>query len=133
MTKDELFDYINLQDKFQNKCEHICSLLSSVNNSYKYLSDFEIYGEEVHGEGDEYWSYGGHEHYSEKFPLKLVYSSDREIKKYVEEECRKFEEERKRREEDDRRNKEQIKNAVRAPLSWGPHCVLYSRRKSGLP
>lgn len=89
MTKDELFDYINLQDKFQNKCEHICSLLSSVNNNYKYLSDFEIYGEEVHGEGDEYWSYGGHEHYSEKFPLKLFYSSDKEIKKYVEEELKK--------------------------------------------
>jgi len=89
MTKDELFDYINLQDKFQNKCEHICSLLSSVNNSYKYLSDFEIYEEEIHGEGDEYWSYGGHEHYSEKFPLKLVYSSDKEIKKYVEEELKK--------------------------------------------
>ena len=93
MTKKELSDYILLQDIFQRRCEEICGLLTPLNDSYRYLSDFEIYSDpdEVWGEGDEYWSYGGHEHHSQKFPSNFLLKDDEEIKQYVEDELKKRE------------------------------------------
>lgn len=35
------------------------------------------------GEGDEYWSYGGHEHHAQKFPLEYLWLKDDEIKTMV--------------------------------------------------
>jgi hypothetical protein len=93
MTRKELSDYILLQDIFQRRCEEICGMLTPLNDSYRYLSDFEIYSDpdEVWGEGDEYWSYGGHEHHSQKFPSNFLWKDDGEIKQYVEDELKKRE------------------------------------------
>lgn len=89
MTQKELDKYIKLQDKFQLRCEAICEILKPLNSSYGYLSDFEIDEDKVYGEGDEYWSYGGHEHHSASFPLSCICMSDSKIKEYVKEEIRK--------------------------------------------
>lgn len=93
MTQKELSDYILLQDIFQRRCEEICGMLTPLNDSYRYLSDFEIYSDpdEVWGEGDEYWSYDGHEHHSQKFPSNFLWKDDGEIKQYVEDELKKRE------------------------------------------
>ena len=94
MTQKELDKYIKLQEKFQLRCEEVCGLLIPLNDSYKCLYDFEIYSDpdEVFGEGDEYWEYGGHEHHSQKFPLSFLWEDDEKIKQYVEDELKKREE-----------------------------------------
>ena len=93
MRYEDVQDYIQLQDMFQARCETICRLLAPLNDSYKCLCDFEIYSdpEEVFGEGDEYWGYGGHEHHSQKFPLRFLWEDDEKIKQYVEDELKKRE------------------------------------------
>lgn len=91
MRYEDVKDYILLQEMFQARCEEVCGLLTSLDDSYKHLSEFEIYSDpdEVWGEGDEYWSYGGHEHHSAKFPLRFLWEDDEEIKQYVEDELKK--------------------------------------------
>lgn len=89
MTQKELDKYIKLQEKFQLRCEAICEILKPLNYSYGYLSDFYIEGDKVCGEGDEYWSYGGHEDHYASFPLSYICMSDIKIKEYVDEEIRK--------------------------------------------
>jgi hypothetical protein len=91
MRYHDVQDYILLQDMFQARCEEVCGLLTPLNDSYRYLSDFEIYSDpdEVWGEGDEYWGYGGHEHHSQKFPLSFLWEDDEKIKQYVKDELNK--------------------------------------------
>ena len=89
MTQNELDKYIELHDKFQLKCEAVCKILKPLNNHYEYLSVFDIDGDEVYGNGDEYWGYGGYEHHSASFPLSYICMSDDKIKEYVSEEIRK--------------------------------------------
>ena len=91
MRYEDVQDYILLQDMFQVRCEDVCRLLRPLNDSYGYLSDFEISDNEVWGEGDVYWSYGGHEHHSQKFPSNFLWKDDEEIKQYVEDELKKRE------------------------------------------
>ena len=91
MRYEDVQDYILLQDMFQVRCEDVCRLLIPLNDSYGYLSEFEISDNEVFGEGDVYWSYGGHEHYSQKFPSNFLWKDDEEIKQYVEDELKKRE------------------------------------------
>lgn len=91
MTEKDVQDYILLQDMFQVRCETICGLLTPLNDSYRYLSEFEISDNGVWGEGDEYYGYGGHEHRSQKFPLNFLWKDDEEIKQYVEDELKKRE------------------------------------------
>lgn len=93
MTKKELSDYILLQDIFQRRCEEICRILTPLDDSYRYLTDFEVDSDPdvVWGEGDEYWSYGGHEHHSQDFPLEFIYKSDKYIEQYVQDEIAKRE------------------------------------------
>ena len=76
---------------FQARCETVCGLLTPLNDSYRYLSEFEIIDNEVWGEGDEYWSYGGHEQHSQKIPSNFLWKDDEDIKQYVEDELKKRE------------------------------------------
>lgn len=92
MTQKELDKYIKLQDKFQLRCEAVCEILKPLNDSYSYISDFEIDGDKVYGEGDEYWSYGGHEHHCATFPVSYLCMSDDVLKKTVEDELQRREE-----------------------------------------
>lgn len=91
MRYKDVQDYIQLQDMFQARCEEVCGLLIPLNDSYKYLTDFEIYSDpdEVFGEGDVYVGYGGSEHHSAEFPLNFLWEDDEEIKQYVKDELKK--------------------------------------------
>jgi hypothetical protein len=91
MTEKDVQDYILLQDMFQARCEAVCGLLTPLNDSFKCLDTFEIIDNEVFGEGDEYYGYGGHEHRSQRFPLNCLWKDDEEIKQYVEYELKKRE------------------------------------------
>ena len=91
MRYEDVQDYILLQDMFQARCETICGLLTPLNDSYRYLNEFEILDNEVLGEGDEYLGYGEYDHYSQKFPSNFLWKDDEEIKQYVEDELKKRE------------------------------------------
>lgn len=91
MRYNDVQDYILLQAMFQARCEEVCGLLIPLNNSYRYLSEFEITDNEVFGEGDEYLGYGESDHRSAKFPIKFLWEDDEEIKQYVEDELKKRE------------------------------------------
>ena len=91
MTEKNLSEYILLQDIFQRRCEEVCRMLTPLNDSYRYLETFEIIDNEVYGEGDAYYGYGGHEHHSQKFPSNFLWKDDEEIKQYVEDELKKRE------------------------------------------
>lgn len=92
MRYEDVKDYILLLDKYQARCEEVCGLLTPLNDSYRYLSEFEITEDEVFGEGDEYLGYGESDRHSAKFPLNFLYKDNEEIKKYVEDELKKREE-----------------------------------------
>lgn len=91
MRYEDVQDYILLQDMFRARCEEVCGLLTPLNDSYRYLDTFEIIDNEVFGEGDEYYGYGGHEHRSQRFPLNCLWKDDEEIKQCVEDELKKRE------------------------------------------
>lgn len=91
MKYEDVQDYILLQDMFQVRCETICGLLTPLNDSYRYLDEFEITDNEVFGTGDEYVGYGGTEFHSAKFPLNFLWEDDEEIKQYVEDELKRRE------------------------------------------
>lgn len=93
MRYEDVQDYILLQDMFQARCETVCGLLTPLNDSYKFLDTFEIIDDEVFGEGDEYYGYGGYEQHSQRFPLNCLWKDDEEIKQYVEDELKKREQE----------------------------------------
>lgn len=91
MTQKDVKDYILLQDMFLARCEEVCGLLTPLNDSYRHLDTFEIIDNEVFGEGDEYYGYGGYVHCSQRFPLNCLWKDDKEIKQYVEDELKKRE------------------------------------------
>lgn len=89
MKYEDVKDYIQFQDMFQTRCEEVCRLLTPLNDSFKCLDTFEIIDDEVFGEGDEYYGYGGHEHHWQNFPLNFLWKSDEEIKQYAKDELNK--------------------------------------------
>ena len=91
MTQKELSDYILLQDIFQRRCEEVCGLLTPLNDSYRYLTDFEINldTDEIWGDGDEYLGYGESDLHSARFSLSFLWKDDEEIKQHVEDELKK--------------------------------------------
>ena len=91
MRYKDVQNYILLQDMFQARCETICRLLAPLNDSYRYLDEFEIIDDEVFGEGDEYWGYGGSDHHSARFSTSFLWKDDKKIKQYVEDELKKRE------------------------------------------
>jgi hypothetical protein len=92
MTKKQLELYEELQDVFQLRCEAVCRILVPINDAYNHLTDFEINGALICGEGMEYWSYGGEEKHYGHFPKEYLYTNDSVIQKVVDDELKKREE-----------------------------------------
>jgi hypothetical protein len=109
MTEKDVQDYILLQDMFDARCEEVCGLLTPLNDSYSYLDDFEITDNEVFGEGEEYYGYGGYEHHSQRFPLNFLWKDNEEIKQYVEDELYRRE---RAKEEERLRNEKLVEEAL---------------------
>ena len=91
MRYEDVQGYILILDMYQARCEKVCELLTPLDESYKYLSDFEISDDEVFGKGDEYIGYGESEHRSRRFPTRFLWEDDEKIKQYVEDELKKRE------------------------------------------
>lgn len=83
MTEEQLKEYEYLDDIFQERCYEVCQILKRLNSAYGHLENFQICMGEVCGEGNEYWGYGGHEHYTETFSSKWLYTPNSEIEEYV--------------------------------------------------
>ena len=105
MTKQELEKFEEMQGAFQTRCEMVCHILSPLNNSYNYVYDFSIDGDDVCGCGEEYWQYGGYEKHYAEFPKKYIYMDDKDIQKIVDEEVKKKEEEKARKKANDEKLK----------------------------
>ena len=88
MTKQELIDYEKMQDTFQTRCEMICHILRPLDEAYNYVTNFEINGDDVCGQGDEHWQYGGYEKHYAEFPKEYIYMDDKKIQKIVDTELK---------------------------------------------
>lgn len=106
MTKEELEKFEEIQDIFQTRCETICRILSPLDEAYKHVYEFEINGDDVCGQGDEHWQYGGYEKHYAEFPKKYIYMDDKEIQKIVDAELKKKEDENARK----KANEEKLKS-----------------------
>ncbi len=109
MTKEELKTFLGLNDKFIEDCNRVCGILSGSKKRHgeceniSYAERFNIEDSSVCWEGDEYWSYGGHEKHCDYFDIEFLTMSDEElleiVKKENEEYDRKEEQKKKEREE----------------------------------
>ena len=82
-TKEELNKFIWDNSKFNYICKNICKELSRYDDNFKFMNQFTIQDTNVCCDGDEYWSYGGHEHYTDYFDIELLTYSKEELKEYV--------------------------------------------------
>lgn len=83
----ELFDkLINAQHELEKRAKEILDEINTVREieGYRYLSITSVSRYEVECDGDEYWRYGGHEHYSFSFPSELLYN-ERKKNEYIQE------------------------------------------------
>lgn len=108
MTEKQVKKLESLQEIFQYRCEEVCKILVPLNSSYNYLGNFEFDGDNIFGEGYEYWSYGGEERHAASFPKKFLYTSNSDIKKYVDSELKRKEEEKLAREKMHQENIEKM-------------------------
>jgi len=110
MTKEEIKQYRELDEKFNKECNRVARHLVRFNYDYNYVTDWEIYDEEeIHGWGDCYsrGCYMGVENVY--FDAELLTYTDEELDNYVNDlinENAKKEEEKRRMTEEEKRNKE---------------------------
>lgn len=104
MTKEELAQYVELCEKFENECNRVCDILKDSKKRHgdcadiSYAERFRLCGyDTVDWKGDEYWSYGGHEYHSGYFPADFLAMSDNELLKIVEKENEEWEAEQEKR------------------------------------
>jgi len=116
MKKEELAQYAELCEKFEDECNRVCNILKDSKirhgdcEDISYAERFRLCGyDSVVWEGDEYWSYGGHEEHSGDFPTDFLTMSDDELLKIVEKENEEWE----ARQEKKRREKEEMERAKR--------------------
>lgn len=87
MKKKDVDKLKELQEKFEERCSQVTNILKKLdkyeNTGYFCADNFIIDGDVVLCEGDDYWQYGGHEHYCDYFESKFLYLEDSEIEKYV--------------------------------------------------
>ena len=103
MTQEELTQYVELCEKFEDECNRVCNILKDSKirhgscGNISYAERFRLCDDSVAWEGDEYWSYGGHEEHSGYFPVDFLTMSDDELLKIVEKENEEWEVEREKR------------------------------------
>lgn len=127
MTQEELTQYALLRNKFEEECGRVCLILVDSNArrgehvDIRYASSFFLIGDSVEWEGIEYWSYGGMENHSGKFPAEFLTMSDEELLKIVEKENEewKAELEKKKREKEERERAERMAEYEKLKKEFG--------------
>ena len=109
MDKKKLELYQHLHSEFCSECERVKKILEDALNMHgdcsdiSFASTFNLAGDSVFWEGDEYWQYQGHEHHYGCFPAVYLTMTDDELRKeveYINEEYRKEEEAKKKKSEE---------------------------------
>lgn len=115
MTKEELKAFLELNDKFIEDCNRVCGILGQSKKRHgeceniSYAERFNIEDSSVWWEGDEYWSYGGHEKHCGYFDTEFLTMSDEELLEIVKKENEEYD----RKEEQKKREKEEREKAKR--------------------
>jgi len=86
MKQEELKEFTKLYRIFEKNCDRVCNILSKYDEYPDYYDlgfadNFRLAdsNKEVICEGDEYWSYGGHEHHTGYFDASYLTLSDEEL------------------------------------------------------
>jgi hypothetical protein len=82
-TQEEFEQYNAMTEKFNKRCAEIAQIAKRYNESYGFIESWQLVGDSVEGEGDEYWNYGGHEHHWASFDANWLTKSDEEISAIV--------------------------------------------------
>jgi hypothetical protein len=116
MDKIDLEKFKELSDKFEEDCTRVVGILANSkertaheSGNIKYSDYFRLEDDVVNWEGDEYWSFGGHEYHSGYFPTELLTMTDEELMSIVDKENKEYEEE----QEAKKRRKEEREKAAR--------------------
>lgn len=99
MEKSDLNKFAELYNKFIEDCNRVIDILRyspEYENDIEFADKFVLEDDTVFWNGDEYWSYGGHEYHSGTFPAEYLTMSDKELKQIVD---KKIEEYTKKQEE----------------------------------
>ena len=103
MTKEELIQYVELCEKFNNECNRVCDILKDSKKRHgdcadiNYAGSFRLANDSIFWEGDEYWRYGGHEVHRGYFPTDFLTMSNDKLLKIVETENEEWEAEQEKR------------------------------------
>ena len=82
MNKEQFNEFKRTYDEFAKEAEaHLIEYCEITNQTHKrsYVELIGFDGDSIIFEGDEYWSYGGHEHHYIEMPNQFVY--DKEFRK----------------------------------------------------
>ena len=109
MTKEQLEQLQSLNSQFLDDCDRIVKIL--INYEYftrrgdniSFADTYRIEDGNVVWEGDEYWSFGGHEQHSGYFPVEYLAMTNEEIETEATKLNNEYLDE--KRKEEERRNK----------------------------
>ena len=116
MTQEEIKNYCELNNKFEDECYRVCKILeglerikNSDGHDIRFAEEFVVDGDDILWSGEETWQYGGYEYHTGSFPVKYLTMTDDELKAVVDEDNKLFHQEAK----EDIRQKEEVEKAKR--------------------
>lgn len=97
MNKTDLKNFKELYNKFEEDCIRVIGILANSkertaheSGNIKYADYFRLEDDVVNWEGDEYWSFGGHEYHSGDFPAEFLTMTDDELMSIVDKENKEY-------------------------------------------
>ena len=107
MTQEDIETYVDSREKFIQECKRVCNEMQRFNYDYIFLETFEVYDNNVEGEGEEHLWGGETEIVYQSFPVELLELSNEELKQYVDDLI-------KEKENEEKRNKQQDEDRQKA-------------------
>ena len=104
MNKELFNKLINAQSELAKRAKEVLKEINEVREieGFSYLSITSVGQYSVECNGDAYWRYGGHEHYSFEFPSILLYNEE-EKKEYIQDILNEIEDENRKKEEQEQK------------------------------
>ena len=117
MTKEELKQYSELQEKFAKDVLRVVSFLKEIDYDLKFVSEFQLDDGMVYTHGWEYWAFQGSEEHHGEFDAEMLTWTDEQLREYVDEQIKEREVvasakaklSKKQKEEEERREYERLK------------------------
>lgn len=122
MTKEELKQYSELQEKFAKDVLHVASFLKEIDPDLNFVDEFQLlkdYSVQTHG-----WEYGMYQYPEEHygfFDSEMLTWTDDELEEYVAKKKKEVEKERleKEREQQKKKDEEELKTWERLKKKFG--------------